>query len=382
MYSDTAESVRWNTLHVVVCQSTDTTWLTKRIKAMDLNKQFDSLNLAAIKNLKDREIIKNGLELVRMEDNPENREFIQGIGGEDEWMAGTLGAGKTKQLLAALKRHDMQFNMWIPVVQKEGMSDKQKTFLETRAHGLVDTSVKYVMEDGQDRGTYYDGDMDVDPTKPASEQDKNTGFRIPYLRERTSYSIFTRGEDGKSQLVKEVAAGQPKEIGGYKVMQIYMAKQLPATKAEDYQLVQWKLNQLAETQQWDKLGYLAAMMRDYRKCAGQRQLQDKDNGTRRVYYKEYGNVVLFSPIVFDELSEGRQERVKAFWIAQKEGQALMELMPTLNGGEGFQEFKDRVKKLTALIREYQLWILWKSCVKPFQHLVFDLNDAKDINLFD
>lgn len=311
-----------------------------------------------IEHLHDLEIVKNAKDMVCLDDNPNNRAFIEGLdGGEEAWFTTCLGKKGCATLRAACKRMKIKINMWRATSTKEGLSSSQKSAINTRRHGIVDTSVTYKMEDQGQVRYAYDGDFDLDPQRGAGEQDA-PGFILPYVRNKEGEVVMA---------------------GDYKKMHLYVTRILPVPPKTELVFLQDLLAKfVGQPQFWA----LLKIFRTYRQMMQDRSPEIKTvrNGFRHVYYVQFKDFFVFSPITFNELTDELKQEVTDRNNLRKEAVALLETAGSLNGGQEFQDFKDRFVAFLGNVRRLEAWYLWKQFVAPHLWMLADDVTADDLGI--
>lgn len=334
------------------------------VHGRSVKEQIEDLSPDAAQHLRDLEILKDAKQH-QLDDCPENRAFVEGLGGEEAYWVSFLGKGKYKAALKSAERNHTRLHVFkAPAKEPEdGLSESQKTWLETRTRPGIDSSVQYILEDGSSRKYAYDGDMEVDPQVGADEQE-SLSFIIPYKRD----------EDG------EVIVS-----GTYKVMQVYISKaaDLPLPRGKQPKLVQDLLTELAGSADWDKFQAVLSMFRQYRNAMKDRDVSVRTmrNGLRFVYYLPMGQVVLWSPIVHSELAPAAKAEVELRWALKQEGEELLKLSSQLEGDrEAYKGLQVRFWEFVSQVREAQTWWLWKPFVAPLMGLYRREVSAEDLGL--
>jgi len=220
------------------------------------------------------------------------------VAGLDEVCEGLVGKKCWQRATKLAAKHGFHFDLIRKGgVEADGPADSWKTWVETQEHGINEGSTLYVTEEDGKRRFRYDGDEDFAGEKPAEELSRS--FVIPYARHPRDESIVG-WRDNKSFCKLEVKAGSVKELNGFKTQAIYIARALPDTK---FLLAQELLSEFYDNQSWDKFNTVLAAIRDYRKAAQERSLEDCRNGRKVVYFRKYKTFTLYSPVIWAELSD-------------------------------------------------------------------------------
>lgn len=325
---------------------------------------------------KDRSEFSNLSQLVQLEDSPVTRAWIatEFDGDEERYLLKVLGKRRLGHLRAVAKRLDRQVTIWKAPFQKEGLSDGQVRYLNTRRHGEV--SHDYIREDGG-----YDGDMEDDPRVPKEEQ-LSRSYVIPYVREKADDP--ERGVS-KGDVIRTADGKYPK-------LAVYMARELPTKQLV---LVADRLSYFVSNHMWGQFHRLLELFRQYRAAMRDRspEVKTMDNGWKPVYFMEFDGVVLFSPITWVELTDEARARVQARFDAWKTYQAnlsrliswseeLQKVQEQLNGllvGDdgAYSVFKAELKKLMDDVKIHAPW-KWKQILSPFYKEIYSSEEEVDL----
>lgn len=326
-------------------------------------------------------------KLIFGDDSPEVRAYVQ-LEGEDKLGATFLGRKTWERVQKVAAFFQLPIRFWKENSYQEEMTDRQKGWRESLAHGLHEGSF----------GEIYDGDEDNDPRQPKEGQLARS-FTLPYYREPVSYSEVGWNENG-SYCIKEHTKGEVVENGGYKVFAIYLAKALPSNGK--HWLVGPMLGELAANKDWSRFNKLRDAFRTYRKAMSDRSslIKDTRNGYKDVYFMSFEGFVLFSPITWNELSDRRKEDIQSthlrwkLWnetkdrlqAAATELQSIKEALNGLLAGDQLAEdvYWSELRKLCQDIRIHAPW-MWKTALKPFYKDIYGVlqqGGNKDVSLFD
>lgn len=310
-----------------------------------------------VQEMSDKDIFKL-LREQRLEATGHNVNFLIGLASEQEkkeagkdnaklldfgvqrYLKQMLGADLHRKVPAVLKRLNKEFSIWLKEPEMEdGLPASYQTWRETKAHGENPSS--HELEDMSD-----------------SDCESNRCM-IPYARDEHGEVVM---------------------VGEYKKMQIFLARQLPAPKGQPLVYLQDKLQELIANKQWPAFHRLLGMLRQYQEAMKDAKVETGHNGLRAVYYLRFGQVVVFSPITYNELAPAEKGKVDARFAAKKAAEAFKAAIETSNGPEDFAKAKAMYKAMIESIRQAEAWWLWKEYVKPYQGLMADELTADDLGL--